>query len=309
MPHSILSYLRLKIAVSFLRLALSFSSFLNSFSRLPPSKPNATYSFKSRDKKRDVLVDIYRSKFTTNPVPVLLNWHGSGFVLPLHRTDSLFCKRVADETDFTVLDASYALAPEHPFPAALEDVEDLILQVFDKSDEYDLKNVVLAGFSAGANLALVSASNPSSTVPRDQILAILAFYPPCDLSVSPFDKRTPDGSMGSIPAVGAQLFNSSYVPPGVDFKDPRISPLHADPASFPENILFITCGKDDLAPEAEELAKKLETKGKKVTLKRIEGAEHAWDKEVKENTALAKERDEAYGLAIKILKEIRVMTD
>jgi acetyl esterase/lipase len=119
--------------------------------------------------------------------------------------------------------------------------------------------------------------------------------------MSPSEKRTPDGSAGTIPPTIANLFNSAYMPYGIDPKDPRISPLLADADNFPASILIVTAGKDSLAVEAEELAKKLESHGKDVTLRRAENMDHAWDKDAKENTPESKERDAAYDLVIKFL--------
>jgi acetyl esterase/lipase len=300
MPHSFLEYARLKAIVSTFRLSMKLVTWNNA-----TAHPDDLYSFKSRDGKRDIKVHVYRPKSTTEPSPVVLNWHGSGFVLPAHGADTLFCRRIADGTPYTVLDASYAVAPEDPFPAALEDVEDLILEVLKQPDQYDSQNVVLSGFSAGANLALAASSNSGSDIPKDSIRAIIAFYPACDLSFPPAQKKAPDGSSGTIPAALANVFNDSYMPPGVDRADPRIAVLHADPESFPSDVLMFTCSKDNLAGEAEELADKLKAAGKKVTLRRVEDAEHGWDKTTDENSNDAKERDAAYDLAISFLSALK----
>jgi acetyl esterase/lipase len=300
MSHSLLEYARLKAVVSALRLSMKLINW-NS----PTPHPDDSYSFNSRDGKRDIKVHIYRPKTAANPSPVLLNWHGSGFVLNAHGTDTVFCRRIADSTPYTVLDASYAVAPENPFPAALEDVEDLILQVLKQSDEYDHQNVALSGFSAGATLALAASSNSESDIPKDTIRAIIAFYPSCNPSFDSSQKIAPDGSSGTIPAALLNIFFDSYVPPGVDRADPRISVLYADPKSFPSDVLIFTCGRDNLAGEAEELAAKLEAAGKKVTLRRVDGAEHGWDKTTDEKSKDAKERDAAYDLAINFLSNLK----
>jgi acetyl esterase/lipase len=270
-----------------------------------PPNPDDCYSFKSRDGRRDIDVHIYRPKNAKSPSPVLLNWHGSGFVFPNHGANALFCRRIADGTSYTVLDGSYALAPEYPFPAALEDVEHLTLQVLKQTDLYDAQNISLSGFSAGGNFALVASSKSKSNIPKDSIRAIIVFYPPCDLSVPPDQKKAPDGSSGTIPSAVANILNDSYIPQGLDRKDPRISPLYADPKSFPSDVLMFTCSKDNLAGEAEELAAKLEAADRKVTLRRVEGVGHAWDKTKNEGSNDAKERDAAYDLAISFLSNLK----
>jgi acetyl esterase/lipase len=201
------------------------------------------------------------------------------------------------------------LAPEHPFPAALEDVEDLVLQVLRHPDKYDTKNIVLSGFSSGGNLALAAAANPEqSKIPNKAIRAISVFYPPTNMRIPPAEKRAADGSLPTIPALLGSIMNafrSSYMPPGVDPADPRISVLMADPNNFPDHVLIITAEKDRLTPEAEELAAKLKRAGKQVLLKRFDGVDHGWDKTKDEQSNDAKVRDEAYDLVIKFLSDVR----
>lgn len=60
------------------------------------------------------------------PSPVLLNFCGSGFVLPTFGNDDEYCRYVADRTDYIVIHVQYRLAPEHPFPAAFQDAEDVV---------------------------------------------------------------------------------------------------------------------------------------------------------------------------------------
>jgi len=81
-------------------------------------------------------------------------------------------------------------------------------------------------------------------------------------------------------------------------RDPRISPLFAPAENFPKNLLVITCAYDNLAPEAEALAAKVEAdKGHHVILRRMEKCGHAWDK----GTDQEKKKDEAYALALEML--------
>jgi acetyl esterase/lipase len=207
-----------------------------------------------------------------------------------------------------VLDASYALAPEYPFPAALEDVEDLVLQVLGHPDKYDAKNIVLSGFSSGANLALAASANPEqSKIPKNAIRAVSVFYPPTNMTIAPAEKRTVDGSLPNIPtplAIIMSAFRTSYMPPGVDPTNPRLSVLMADPNNFPDHVLIITAEKDRLTPEAEELAAKLKGVGKQVLLKRFDGVGHGWDKTKDEESNDAKVREEAYDLVIRFLSDI-----
>jgi acetyl esterase/lipase len=297
MSHSFLEYARLKVIISTIRFMLSRNN-------VPPN-PDESYAFKCRNGKRDIKVNAYQSKVAMSPKPVLLNWYGGGFVLTGHGSDDLFCRYVADKTVYTVLDASYALAPEYPFPAAVEDVEDLILHVLQQPDQYDVKNIVLSGFSSGANLGFAAAANPeSSKIPREAICAVVAFYPPTNLSIPRSEKKAPDGSTDNIPPFIADASRAAYMPPGVDPANPRISVIKADPNNFPKSVLIFTAEKDNLAMEGEELAGNLEIAGKTVVLKRFKGVGHGWDKTKDENSNDAKERDVAYDMVAKFLSDL-----
>ena len=102
-----------------------------------------------------------------------------------------------------MLDASYALAPEHPFPSALEDAQDLILHVLQHPDVYDAANMVLSGFSSGGNLALAAATDLKrhSQLPSKAIRAVVSFYPPTNMVIHPAEKKLLDGTLPPVPAL------------------------------------------------------------------------------------------------------------
>jgi acetyl esterase/lipase len=294
MPHTLLTYARLKVIASLLRFVTWAVS--------TTANPDETYEIDSRSGTRKIKVHVYKSTSTRKPCPVLINWHGSGFVLPLHGEDDRFCRRISQETDYTVLDASYAMAPECPFPAALEDAEDMVLHVLNKPEEYDVKSIAVSGFSAGGNLALVVSSNPLSKIPKGTIQSVVAFYPLCDTTIPPSQKKASDGSAGTLPPFVLSLINQCYMPPEIDAADPRISVTNADPSNFPRNVLIVTAGKDNLAPEADALAKKLDVKGERsVGLKHYRGMGHGFDKATKEGSLEVEKRDKVYGLVVTFL--------
>lgn len=266
--------------------------------------PDEVRHISSRDTGRSIKVHIYRSSSASSPSPVLLNFHGSGFVLPEHGSDDEFCRQMSSETKYTVLDLPYRLGPEHPFPAALDDVQDAINYVLGRPDEFDLTHVSLSGFSAGANLILATSAN---LFPPDTFRSLIAFYPVTDLSAGTGTKAAPRlQEKKQIPSFVARLFNRCYVPAGVDPRDPRVSPRFAQVDRFPRRMLMITCDGDNLAPEGEELAAQVqELQGRHVVRQRMVGCAHAWDKATRSGSPQhhveAKER--AYRLAVAMLNE------
>lgn len=292
---SFLTYLYCKLFAIVVRLHIRLSA-----RRHPVVSPDEVRLIPSREKGRTIKVNVYSAPSTQGASPVLINFHGSGFVLPLHGSDDEFCRLIRDKTKHTVLDVSYRLAPENPFPAAINDVEDAIKYALGRPEEFDISRLSLSGFSAGGNLALAAAA---VLFPPTTFRSVIAFYPPTDLSVDPSTKLPPDPNGTIIPARVARLFDLCYLPPNVDPRDPRISPRLGSMDRFPHRMLVITCAGDSLAPETEDLVKNLKHAGHDVVHERMEGCDHGWDKGTKEGTPQDEAKKRAYGLVVEMLNE------
>lgn len=282
----------------------AFAVLLRAVVRLikPPSpKPDEVRQIASRDAGRSIKVHVYRASKASGPSPVLLNYHGSGFLLPEHGSDDEYCQQVSRQTKYTVLDLPYRLAPENPFPAALNDVEDAIRYVLSHPEEFDPSHISLSGFSAGGNLVLAAAA---TLFPPNTFRALVAIYPVLDLSADAATKVAPDPRGRVIPLPVARLFTNSYLPPTIDRRDPRISPAFAQLDRFPRRMLMITADGDSLAPEAEDLAGKLQQlPGWHVVSQRMQGCNHAWDKRTRPGTPQHEAKERAYGMAVELLNE------
>ncbi|OOF90864.1 hypothetical protein ASPCADRAFT_211815 [Aspergillus carbonarius ITEM 5010] len=262
--------------------------------------PDDVYQIQSRDAGRTIKAHVYRNvSASAGPTPVLINFHGSGFLLPLHGSDDAYCRQMSRETDRTVLDVQYRLAPENPFPAALNDVEDVVKWVLGQPEKYDLRRVSLSGFSAGGNLSLAAASN---LFPSDTFHSVLAIYPVVDLHTDPALKTAPDTSGRPIPARMSRIFDRCYVHTAYDTRDPRISPLYASADRFPDRVMIVTAACDNLAPEAEALAAKIaKESGKLVVRQRMPGCNHGWDKSARAGTVQGDAREKTYAMAVAML--------
>lgn len=154
--------------------------------------------------------------------------HASGFVIPAHGTDEPFCRYIVKHTDYTVLDVQYRLAPEHPFPAALHDIEDAIRWVCRQSETFDFSRFSLSGFSAGANLTLAAAATSETGSPHGQdkqtFRSVVSFYPGLDSLVDPGSGTAPDASGRPLPMIISRLFRRCYMQGQVDPRDPRVCP-------------------------------------------------------------------------------------
>jgi len=87
--------------------------------------------------------------------PVVVNFHGGGFTLGSATDDARWCGTVVDECHAVVVSVDYRLAPEHPFPTAVEDGVDALLYLHANADQLgiDKDKIALSGFSSGANMA------------------------------------------------------------------------------------------------------------------------------------------------------------
>ena len=100
------------------------------------------------------LLDVYRPRKATGPLPVIVNIHGGAWVYGDKKVYAPYCMYLASR-GFAVINASYRLAPRHTFPAPLEGIGKMMEWVFHHADEYglDLSNLFFVGDSAGALLA------------------------------------------------------------------------------------------------------------------------------------------------------------
>jgi len=110
------------------------------------------------DRKWQIL-DVYRPKEIEGPLPVIVSVHGGGWVYGTKETYQYYCMSLA-QRGFAVINYTYRLAPEHRYPAQIEDLNAVVKWMFDNARKYgfDLKNVFAVGDSAGGHLLSVYAA-------------------------------------------------------------------------------------------------------------------------------------------------------
>ncbi len=124
----------------------------------PDDIKRVDHLYYGQNKKWQVL-DVYYPKDTNQPLPVIINIHGGGWVYGTKETYQFYCMSLA-QRHFVVVNMSYRLAPKHKFPKQLEDINLVIGWIHQHDNEYhmDLNHVYLIGDSAGAHLATLYTS-------------------------------------------------------------------------------------------------------------------------------------------------------
>ncbi|KAK6087019.1 hypothetical protein SCUP234_02112 [Seiridium cupressi] len=299
-------YLRLKATVVLYRIMVIFlDPFMMRRERhlVSPEVRLERIKIPSRDSGRYISGDLYYPPgySSSPPTPLLINWHGSAFIIPALGHDAVICSRIAREAGIVVLDADYRKAPEHPFPEPPQDVEDVLKWVTTQG-RFDLQRIAVMGFSAGGCLALVAATAFRKKFAHliNMPLAI-SVYPTTDHTILAEDKKVPN-PIKAIPTGGMRLMTDCYVPNKDMRKNPLASPMFADPADYPDMTAIITVEGDTLRPEAEALADVLEKNGRNVFRHNILGFWHGFDKCAKKGTVEWNKRDELIDMMLNLLR-------
>jgi acetyl esterase len=206
-------------------------------------------------------------------LPGLIYFRGGGFVLGTLSSADRTCRELAHLSGRVVVSVDYRLAPEHPFPAAVDDAYAATTYVVDHASEFgiDAGQVAIGGESAGANLATVVALR--SLRSGGPALAFqLLVYPLVDFADdSPSMREFADGHF--ITSDMLLYFERHYLGNVQNRQHPDASPLTADLRGLPPAFV-ITAECDPLRDQGEAYARKLAQAGVRVTAKRYDGMIH-----------------------------------
>ena len=207
---------------------------------------------------------------------LIVFFHGGGFVLgSLASTDPL-CRLLAAQSGVRVLSVDYRLAPEDPYPAALEDAIAAYRAVQENAAALgaDPDLIAVGGDSAGANLALVVA-HQQSVLGRPVPAFVLALYPVTDAERTGGSRELFGTGFGLTVEYLAEL-ERLYLPDGVPSDDKRGAILRARDLSRMPPVYLSTAGFDPLRDEGEELAARLRRAGVPVVARRFPGLVHGY---------------------------------
>jgi acetyl esterase/lipase len=193
---------------------------------------------------------------------VILYFHGGAYALGSINVHRELLSRLASTTKLKVVAINYRLAPEHPFPAALEDARSAYRWLL--SQGYDSSRIAIAGDSAGGGLAL------STLI---QLQAAGEALPACAVCISPWTDLTLSGQSVKTKAAADPMLNASlleiyakYYAGGADIHDPLISPLFGEMKGLPPLLIHVSTD-EILLDDAQRLFENARNAGVDVTLK------------------------------------------
>jgi acetyl esterase/lipase len=197
--------------------------------------------------------------------PLHLDIHGGAFIGGLPENFAPFDDRVARETGAVVVSITYRFAPEHTFPAAIDDVDRTLEWLRENAESRwgaDPTLMTISGSSAGGNLALAATQRPECHGSTPTALkAAITFYAVVDQRISPWQKPRPEKmpSPKSDPMRWLMPLFDSY--PAKARKnhldDPRLSPVLAKRETMPDRMLMVIPMVDILVAEQMEFVQSM----------------------------------------------------
>lgn len=198
---------------------------------------------------------------THNPgLPLLLYFHGGGFVVGNIESCEGMCRQIALQSGAAVIAIDYRLAPEHKFPAGIDDALAIADWALGNVDNLggNRDRILVGGDSAGGNLSAVVAQQ---TAGREQgFSGQVLMYPVLDMGGDyPSRQEHADGPV--LTETAARWFHELYLSESDETTDPRISPIHFPELGSLVPAVVATAGFDILRDEGFEYVKRLEAAG------------------------------------------------
>ncbi|MFT4262617.1 MAG: alpha/beta hydrolase [Nocardioides sp.] len=236
--------------------------------------PARLYTPSSVSSVQDEQVQSGRSGGKPTAAPLVVFFHGGGFVGGSIEDYDGVCRFLAEQSGTRLLSVGYRLAPEHPFPAAYEDALAAFDWVHANAEHLgvDPDRIAVAGDSAGGNLAAGVALAAGHRCAYQVLLY------PGTTAAGDFESRVTFGAGYVLTSELIELAVNAYAGGRgpEDFALPAASPLHAAVPADVAPALVVTAGFDPLRDEGEAYAAKLRDAGAEVETRRLEGQIHGF---------------------------------
>ena len=221
----------------------------------------------------EIALRLFDARETREPGPVMVFFHGGGWVLGDLDSYEPPCAEIARVLDLPVVSVAYRLAPEHPWPAGPDDAEAAARWVATAPEALGLSptSLVLAGDSAGGNLAIVTAMALRDAPAAVPVIAQWALYPAADMTTH-YPSYTDFGAGYFLTEESMRWFGESYAP---DVTDWRASPMAGSLAGLP-SALVTTAGLDPIRDQGRAYAAALAQAGVPVSFREAVGNIHGF---------------------------------
>ncbi|MFC2156522.1 alpha/beta hydrolase [Acidobacteriota bacterium] len=222
----------------------------------------------------EIPIRIYRPSDEDN-LPVLMWFHGGGWVFGNLDGAETNCRKFANEAHCVVVSVDYRLAPDTPFPGAIDDCYTATAWVAESAMELNIDSarIAVGGDSAGGNLAACVAYRSRDNGPN--LVFQLLLYPTLDADFTR-SSYIENGEDYLLTREWMEWYWDCYVPNKADRKNPFVSPIHASDLSGLPAAHIVTAEFDPLRDEGEAYGKALKSAGIKVGIHRYNGMIHAF---------------------------------
>lgn len=227
------------------------------------------------DAGRNVRVRVFRSDAVVGPRAALIYMHGGAWTQGSPETHWDITARLAAACEIAVISVDYALAPEHPFPAAVDDCRAVVRWAFSEAAALGLRRdaIAVGGDSAGANLA--AAMTLAFRGAQETLRAQLLVYPGMDFSHDrPSHRENPDGPIVTVATM--PIVDAAYCPDPRDRRNPLAAPLLAESHAGLPPAFVAVAEHDPLRDSGIAYADALRAAGVPLVLDRGQGLIHSY---------------------------------
>lgn len=226
----------------------------------------------------DIPIRVYRPVAGKDVLPVLVYFHGGGWVLGDLESCDTICRDLCFEASCAVVSVAYRRAPEHPFPAAFDDCMSAIRDIAARHESYsiDPHRIAIGGDSAGGNLVAAAAQQLRDQLPAQAppIFHQVLVYPIVDTEPGRWASYREFADGFAMTAADMRWYLDQYVPRQSDRSDPRVAPIRTPDLSRLPAATIITAECDVLRDEGEAYARRLADAGVRVRHRRFDGMFH-----------------------------------
>lgn len=240
-----------------------------------PPDPHSIETIKIPNRDGGITAWVYKPKESKN-LPTLVFFHGGGFVIGSLKSHDTVCRSLCVQTQCLVISVDYRLAPEHKYPAALDDAWTATTWIAENIERLggNSNNLAVGGDSAGGCLA-ASVSLLAKKTGAPSICKQLLIYPCTDMTAR-FDSHRTFGEGYRLTTELLEWFYNHYFDDEEDIAHWKASPLNAENFENLPPTFILSAGFDPLQDEAKAYADKLKNAGVRVKHSHYKGMMHGF---------------------------------